>query len=53
MKGRNSKLTFGILGELDALFVPVSPVSDPVTHAALNSMATQPSASRMPRPQSG
>ena len=34
LKGRNSELTFGILGELDALLVPVSPVSDPVTHAA-------------------
>ena len=34
MSGRKSELTFGILGELDALLVPDSPVADPVTHAA-------------------
>lgn len=34
MSGRRSELTFGILGELDALIVPDSPVADPVTHAA-------------------
>ncbi len=34
MKGHKSELTFGILGELDALLVPDSPVADPVTHAA-------------------
>jgi amidohydrolase len=34
LKGRRSELTFGILGELDALLVPDSPVADPVTHAA-------------------
>jgi amidohydrolase len=34
MKGRASTLTVGILGELDSLLVPESPVADPVTHAA-------------------
>lgn len=34
MKGRQSQLSFGILGELDALLVPDSPVADPLTHAA-------------------
>jgi amidohydrolase len=34
MSGRHRELTVGILGELDALLVPDSPVADPVTHAA-------------------
>jgi amidohydrolase len=34
MKGRSSTLTVGILGELDSLLVPESPVADPLTHAA-------------------
>jgi len=34
MKGRRSALTVGILGEMDSLLVPESPVADPSTGAA-------------------
>jgi amidohydrolase len=34
MKGRTSPLTVGILGEMDSLLVPESPVADPSTGAA-------------------